>query len=58
MAKYKVIKVPLNDKNTGKPLKKGDVVERLVKEMDEFEGKYGTEYFERIDKKEDKEEGE
>ncbi|AAU85088.1 hypothetical protein BCBBV1cgp41 [Bacillus phage BCASJ1c] len=58
MAKYKVTKVPLNDKNTGKPLKKGDVVERLVKEMDEFEGKHGTEYFERIDNKEDGEEGE
>ena len=47
MAQYRVIK-PLNDKNTGKTLAKGTIIERLVKDVDKFEKEHGTDYLERV----------
>lgn len=52
MALYKVKKVPLQDLEKNKSLKVGDVIERTVKDVDEFEKKFGNEYLERV--KEDK----
>ena len=53
MAEYRVKKVPLRDLKEDEPLKKGDVITRTVKEIDEFEKNNGTDYLERIDKKEE-----
>lgn len=52
MAEYEVKKTPLQDLVEEKPLKKGDVITRTVKEIEKFEKKYGTDYLERIDNKE------
>ena len=51
MAEYEVKKTPLRDLVEEKPLEKGDVITRTVKEIDKFEKKYGTDYLERIDNK-------
>lgn len=47
MAQYKV-KKPLKDKDTGKTLAKGTIIERLVKDVDKFEKEHGTNYLERV----------
>ena len=51
MAKYKVTKVPLMDIETKKPLKIGDVLERTVKDVEEFEKVNGKGYLERLEEK-------
>lgn len=58
MAKYKVIKVPLNDNEEDKPLKLGDVIERKVKEVEVFEKKFGKDYLERVEEESNKKSGE
>lgn len=52
MAEYRVKKVPLRDLKEDKPLEISDVITRTIKEIDEFEKKYGTDYLERIYNKE------
>jgi len=47
LAQYKV-KKPLKDKETGKRLAKGTIIERLVKDVDKFEKEHGTDYLERV----------
>lgn len=51
MAEYRVKKVPLRDLKEDKPLKKGDVITRTVKEIEKFEKERGNDYLERIDNK-------
>lgn len=58
MAKYKVKKTPLTDNKKKEPLKVGDVIERNVKDVESFENKFGKEYLERVDDKEEKEDEE
>lgn len=47
MAKFKV-KKQLKNKKTGEPIKVGTVIDRLVKEVDEFEKVHGKDYLERV----------
>lgn len=51
MARYKVTKVPLTNLETKKPLKLGDVLERAVKDVEEFEKVNGKGYLERLEEK-------
>lgn len=58
MALYKVKKTPLKDNTKKEPLKVGDIIERTVKDVKAFENKFGKEYLERVDDKEEKEDEE
>ena len=49
MALYKVTKVPLKDLNENKQLEIGDVIERNVKDVEQFEKKFGKDYLERVE---------
>ena len=49
MALYKVTKVPLKDLNENKQLEIGDVIERNVKDVEQFEKKFGEHYLERVE---------
>ena len=49
MALYKVKKVPLKDLSKNKQLEIGDVIERNVKDVEQFEKKFGKEYLERVE---------
>ena len=49
MAKFKVIKTPLTDLKAKKRLKIGDVLDRTIKEVEEFEAVNGKGYLERVE---------
>ena len=49
MAKFKVTKVPLTDFKANKRLKLGDVIDRTIKEVEEFESENGKGYLERVE---------
>lgn len=49
MAKFKVIKTPLTDLKAKKRLKIGDVLDRTIKEVEEFEAENGKGYLERVE---------
>ena len=49
MALYKVKKVPLKDLKEDKQLQIDDVIERNVKDVEQFEKKFGKEYLERVE---------
>ena len=49
MALYKVKKVPLKDLSKNKQLEIGDVIERNVKDVEQFEKKFDKEYLERVE---------
>lgn len=53
MALYKVTKTPLKNLDTNQMLKQGDVIDRKVKDVEEFEKKHGDSYLQRVDEKQE-----
>ena len=51
MAKFKVTKTPLKDSKTKRRFELGEVIDRTLKQVAEFEKEHGTGYLERVDVK-------